>query len=155
MTGCMKRAPGIHCSFAGFTTICQWDGSVANTSPLEYQKSLQCWKMITILFNAIYPFYAENIEFLIKVIDVNKPLNRINGWLVIIYDGHGAKWQPYCKHLNILIVCEIKFAFLKFSKYHLFPKSFFDCLRPLRGKEKSFSIAHGGHLWTWWPYWNN
>ena len=69
-------------------------------------------------------FYIENIKFLIKVIDVKKPHNRINGLLVIIYDGNIVKWQPYCKHLNILIVYEIKFAFLKLSTCNLFPKSF-------------------------------
>ena len=135
-----ETSPGIHCSFAGFTTI--WDGPVANTSPLGYQKSIQCWKTITMMhhiifwlylyffnilyffkysytnifhrrslctfytnsFIAIYPFYVENIEFLIKIINELEPLYRINGFLVIIYDSHIVKWQPYCKHLNILIV---------------------------------------------------
>ena len=100
------------------------------TSPLEYQKSLQCWKTITILSNAIYPFCVESIEFLIKIIYVKKPLYHINGLLVISYDGHNVKWQPYCKHLNILTVYYTKFTFLKFSTYHSFPKSFFDCLLP-------------------------
>ena len=97
-----EKAPDIKCSFAGFTTV--WDGCVANTPPLEYKKCLQCWKMITILFNAIYHFCAENIEFLITVIDVKKPLNHINGPVVIIYDEHIVKWLWYCKHSNILIV---------------------------------------------------
>ena len=61
-----EKAPGIHCSFAGFGTV--WDGSVANRSPLEYQKCPQCWKTIIILFNAIYPFRVENI-FLLSVIE--------------------------------------------------------------------------------------
>ena len=100
-----ETALGIHCNFAGFTTI--WDESVANTSPLEYQKSLQCWKTMTILSYAIYPFYVESIGFLIKVIYVKKPLYHINGLLVIIYHGHNVKWQPYCKHPNILIVYDI------------------------------------------------
>ena len=116
-----EAALGIHCNFAGFTTIC--DESVANTSPLEYQKSLQCWKTMTILSYAIYPFYVESIGFLIKVIYVKKPLYHINGLLVIIYHGHNVKWQPYCKHPNILIVYDIKFTFLKFGTYHLFPES--------------------------------
>ena len=110
-------------------------GSVANTSPLEYQLSLQCWKTKTILPNAIYPSNIENIEFLIKVSDVKKPLYCINGLLVIIYGSHIVKWPSYCKHLNILIFYEVKFAFLKFSAYHSFPKSFSDCLLPLWGKE--------------------
>ena len=114
-----ETAPGIHCSFAGITMV--WDGSVANTLPLEFQKSLHCWKTISILFNATYPFYVENIEFLIKVIDVNKLLYDIYRLFVIIYDGHIVKWQPQCKHLNILIVYETSFAFLKFSTYNLFP----------------------------------
>ena len=104
-----ETASCIYCHFASFTTI--WDGSVANTSPLEYQKSLQCWKTMTIWSYAIYPFYVESIEFLIKVIDVKNPLHHINGFLVITYDGHTVKWQPYCKHLNILIVY-MKFTFL-------------------------------------------
>ena len=99
-------------------------GSVANTSPLEYQKSLQCWKTKTILPNAIYPPNIENIEFLIKVSDVKKPLYCVNGLFVIIYDSHIVKWPPYCKHPNILIFYEAKFAFLKLSAYHSFPKSF-------------------------------
>ena len=105
-----ETASSIHCNFAGFTTI--WDGSVANTSPLEYQKSLQCWKTMTILSYAIYPFYVESIKFLIKVIDVKNPLYHIIGLLNIIYDSHNVKWQPYCKHLNILIAYDIKFTFL-------------------------------------------
>ena len=88
----------------------------------------------TILSYAIYPFYVESIEFLIIVIDAKKPLYHINGLLVIIYDGHNVKWQPYCKHLNILIVYDIKFTFLMLSTYHLFPKSLFDCLLPRWGK---------------------
>ena len=78
---------------------------------------------MTILSYAIYPFYAESIEFLVKVNDIKKPLYHINGSLVIIYDGHNVKWQPYCKHLNILIAYDIKFTFLKFGTYHLFPES--------------------------------
>ena len=113
----------IYCNFAGFATI--WDGSVANMSPLEYQKSLQCWKAMTILSYAVYPFYVESIEFLIKVIDVKKPLYHINGLLVIIYDSHNVKWQPYCKHLNILIVYDIKFTFIKFSIIIYSPNHFF------------------------------
>ena len=53
-----ETAPCIHCSFVGVTMV--WDGSVANTWPLEYQKSLQCWKTITILFNAINPLKIWN-----------------------------------------------------------------------------------------------
>ena len=126
----LKLAPGIHCSFAGFTTV--WGGSVANTSPPGYQKSLQCWKIITILLFAIFPFYVENTEFLIKATDVKKPLYRINGLLVIIYDGHVVKWQSYYKHMYIVIVCEIKFKFLKLSTYHLFPKWFWLFVTTLR-----------------------
>ena len=65
---------------------------------------------------------CKYIYFFIKVIDVKKPLYRINVLLAIIYDGHIVKWQPYCKYLNILIVYEIKLAFLKFSTYNLSPK---------------------------------
>ena len=114
---------GMHFSFAVFTMV--WESLyVANTSPLEYQKSLQCWKTKTILPNAIYPPNIENIEFLIKVSDVKKPLYCVNGLFVIIYDSHIVKWPPYCKHPNILIFYEAKFAFLKLSAYHSFPKSF-------------------------------
>ena len=130
-----EAASGIHCNFAGFTTV--WDGSVANTSPLEYQKSLQCWKTMTILSYVIYPFCVESIEFLIKVIDVKKPLYHINGLLVIIYDGHNVKWQPYCKHIIILIVYDIKFTFLMFSTYHLFPKSFLTVCCHVEAKNSS------------------
>ena len=92
MIGCVKKLQG----YIAVSTV--WDGSVANTSPLEYQKYLQYWKMITILFNAIYPFfYVENIEFLIKVIDVKKPFNRINGL---------GTWRPYCKMAAILQTSE-------------------------------------------------
>ena len=112
-------------------------GSVTNMSPLEYQKSLQCWKTITILPNAIYTFYIENIEFLIKVSDVKKPLYCINGLLVIIYGSHIVKGQPYCKHLNILVFHEIKFAFLKFSAYHSLPKSFLTVCCQFEAKSSS------------------
>ena len=122
-------------------------GSVANTSPLEYQKSLQCWKTITISPNAIYPFYIENIEFLIKVSDVKKPLYRINWLLVIIYGSHVVKWQPHCKHLNILIFILNQIRILKIQYISFFPKIYFwlSAATLRQGVVVQYS--------PWWPSW--